>query len=157
MLGGANKESVGKRMKAKPRPKPRPMVRTSKRILAAHKTHLPGGHFSTTGDERHNEELEDQGDKEEGGVRDGLTPRCFVCGEAVELAAQNIGRTGPISPDRGGITWGSLLFVALLWAVISAIALNVSLEYGMRRRTWAWAASFLVSTLVAAYSFWRLV
>jgi hypothetical protein len=53
--------------------------------------------------------------------------------------------------------WAALLFVALLWALISAIVLNVSVEFGMRWRSWAWATSFLVSTVVAAYSFWRVV
>jgi hypothetical protein len=40
-------------------------------------------------------------------------------GEAVGLAVQNIGRTGPIPPAPGGISWASLLCVALLLAGIS--------------------------------------
>lgn len=153
MLGRADKDDVRKRLEEKPRP----MVRTYEPNRAALGAHLPGGHFSTTGDERHNEEQEDQGDKEEGGVRDGLTPRCFVCGEAVELAAQKVGRTGPISEHPGGISWASLLAIALLWVVVSAIALAGSLDYGMRRRTWLWAASFVVATLAAVYCLWRMV
>ena len=54
-------------------------------------------------------------------------------------------------------TWASLLFVALVWALMSAAAFCVSLDYGRRRLARLWAASFLVSTLVAAHSFWRLV
>ncbi len=52
--------------------------------------------------------------------------------------------------------WGSLLVFAAFWAVISAIAATASVEYGMRRSAWGWMASFLGSSLVAAYSFWRL-
>lgn len=53
--------------------------------------------------------------------------------------------------------WASLLFVALVWALMSAATFSVSLDCGMRRLARLWAASFLVSTLVAAHSFWRLV
>ena len=53
--------------------------------------------------------------------------------------------------------WASLLLVALVWAVMSAALFTVSLDYGWRRLAWFWMASFLVSTLAAAYSFWRLV
>ena len=53
--------------------------------------------------------------------------------------------------------WASLLFVALVWALMSAAAFSVSLDYGRRRLARLGAASFPVSTLVAAYSFWRLV
>ncbi len=52
--------------------------------------------------------------------------------------------------------WGLLLFIALLWAVVSAVAASASVRYGMRWRAWGWTASFLVSSLVAAYSVWRL-
>jgi hypothetical protein len=44
-----------------------------------------------------------------------------------------------------------------LWAVISVLVATESANRGMRRRAWGWMASFVVSTLVAAYSFWRLV
>jgi hypothetical protein len=53
--------------------------------------------------------------------------------------------------------WGSLLFVAFASALASAAIFTVSLDYGWRRLAWFWAAAFLVSALVAAYSFWRLV
>jgi hypothetical protein len=53
--------------------------------------------------------------------------------------------------------WASLLFIALVWALMSAAAFSVSLDYGWRRFAWFWIASFVVATLVAAYSFWRLV
>jgi hypothetical protein len=53
--------------------------------------------------------------------------------------------------------WASLLFVALVRDLMRAAAFCVSLDYGRRRLARLWAASFLVSTLVAAYSFWRLV
>jgi hypothetical protein len=52
--------------------------------------------------------------------------------------------------------WASLLFIALVWALISAVAFSASLNYGMRWLAWGWIASFLVSALVAAYSFWML-
>ncbi len=79
-----------------------------------------------------------------------------VYGDALQLAAQRLGRTGPIPPP-GGISWAALLGIALLGAVVSASALVVSLDYGMRRRAWAWAAFFLVSALIGAYSLWRMV
>jgi hypothetical protein len=72
------------------------------------------------------------------------------------LAAQRIGRTGPIPEAPGGFSWASLLAIALLLAVISADALAMSLDYGMRQRAWWWASAFLMSTLFAAYSLWRL-
>ena len=90
----------------------------------------------------------------------GVTPQCFLGGEAVELVAlvtQNMGRTGPIPPSRGGASWAVVLVIALMWALVSAVVVTESANRGMRRRTWGWMASFVVSTLVAAYSFWRLV
>jgi hypothetical protein len=86
----------------------------------------------------------------------GVTPQCLLWGEAVGLAAQNMGRTGPIPPASGGISWSSLLGITLLWAVISTIVAVESANRGMRRRAWGWTASFLVSALVAAYSFWMM-
>jgi cobalamin biosynthesis protein CobD/CbiB len=53
--------------------------------------------------------------------------------------------------------WGSLLLVATVFALMSAAVFSVSLNYGWRRLAWLWAAIFLASTVVAAYSFWRLV
>ena len=85
----------------------------------------------------------------------GVTPQCLLRSEA--LAAQNMGRTGPIPPAPGVISWSSLLGITLVWAVISAVVAVESANHGMRRRAWFWIASFLVSTLAAAYSFWRLV
>ncbi len=52
--------------------------------------------------------------------------------------------------------WGSVLFIALAWALISAIAASVSVRYEMRLLAWGWTTSFVLSSLVAAYSFWRL-
>jgi hypothetical protein len=53
--------------------------------------------------------------------------------------------------------WPALLAIALLWALVSAGAATVSVEYEMRRRAWGWMACFVLSSLVAAYSFWRLL
>jgi hypothetical protein len=88
-----------------------------------------------------------------------VTPACFLCGEAVGLAglvAQNIGRTGPIPPAPGGSPWPSLLGVTLLLAGISMAVAVVSVRHGTRRLSWGWVASFLLFTLIAAYSLWRL-
>jgi hypothetical protein len=52
--------------------------------------------------------------------------------------------------------WGYVLLIALSWAVISAIAASASVRYEMRLSAWGWTASFVLSALVAAYSFWRL-
>ncbi len=74
------------------------------------------------------------------------------------LAAQNVGRTGPIPPQTpGGDPWAALLVVALLWASVSLVVATESANLGMRRHVWGWAASFLSASLVAAYSFGRFV
>jgi hypothetical protein len=86
----------------------------------------------------------------------GAAPRCLLCGEAALLVAQYLGRTGPIPPSPGGVSWTSLLAIALLWAVISAAVMLVSVRSGMRRLAWGWTASLIVGLLVATYSFWRL-
>jgi hypothetical protein len=52
--------------------------------------------------------------------------------------------------------WTSVLFIALAWALISAIAATACVRYEIRHLAWAWTASFVLSSLVAAYSFWRL-
>jgi hypothetical protein len=80
----------------------------------------------------------------------------LVC---LALAAQNMGRTGPIPPPTppGGDGWAALLVGELLWALVSVVAATESAKLGMRRRTWGWAASFLCASLVAAYSFGRFV
>jgi hypothetical protein len=75
----------------------------------------------------------------------------------VALVVQNMGRTGPISPASGGTSGAAVLGGALLWALVSVLVATESANRGMRRRAWGWMASFVVSTLVAAYSFWRLV
>jgi hypothetical protein len=79
----------------------------------------------------------------------------LVC---LALAAQNMGRTGPIPPPTppGGDTGAALLVGALLWALVSVVATE-SAKLGMRRRTWGWVASFLAASVVAAYSFGRFV
>jgi uncharacterized membrane protein YoaK (UPF0700 family) len=55
------------------------------------------------------------------------------------------------------VAWARLLVIALFWAVISAIAATVSVRYEARRPALGWTASFVLSSMVAAYSFWRLV
>jgi enoyl-CoA hydratase/carnithine racemase len=51
----------------------------------------------------------------------------------------------------------ALLVGALLWALVSVVVATESAKLGMRRHAWGWAASFLVASLVAAYSFGRFV
>jgi hypothetical protein len=48
------------------------------------------------------------------------------------------------------------LFIASVWALISAVVVAVSVYYEMRGMAWGWTASFVLSSLVAAYSLWRL-
>jgi hypothetical protein len=52
--------------------------------------------------------------------------------------------------------WASLLFIAIVWALMSAAAFAASVNYGMRRLAWGWMGSFVVATLVAAYTFWMM-
>jgi hypothetical protein len=52
--------------------------------------------------------------------------------------------------------WASVLVIALAWALMSAIAATASVRYEIRHLAWVWTASFVLSSLVAAYSFWRL-
>jgi hypothetical protein len=52
--------------------------------------------------------------------------------------------------------WATVLLFAGFWAVISAIAATASVRYEMIRSAWGWTASFLVSSLVATYSYWRI-
>ena len=74
------------------------------------------------------------------------------------LAAQNMGRTGPIPPPTPvGDPGAALLVGALLWALVSVVVAAESANQGMRRRKWGWVGSFLVASLVAAYSFGRFV
>ena len=85
-----------------------------------------------------------------------VTLPCSLYGDVVVLAAQNMGRTGPIPPSPGGIQWASLLSVSLLVVGISVAVAVLSARYGMRRLSLGWAASFLLFSLIAAYSLWRL-
>jgi hypothetical protein len=79
----------------------------------------------------------------------------LVC---LALAAQNMGRTGPIPPPTPvGDPGAALLVGALFWALVSVVVATESANQGMRRRTWGWVASFLVASVVAAYSFGRFV
>jgi hypothetical protein len=52
--------------------------------------------------------------------------------------------------------WSSVLVIALAWALISAVGVAASVRYEIRYLAWGWTASFVLSSLVAAYSFWRL-
>jgi hypothetical protein len=72
------------------------------------------------------------------------------------LVTQNMGRTGPIDLAQGEISWAALLGISLLWLVISAYVVIVSVRSGMRRLVWGWGASFLVGLLVAGYTFLRM-
>src|SRR5918994_4278766 len=74
------------------------------------------------------------------------------------LAVKNMGRTGPIPPPTPvEDPWAALFVGALLWALVSVLVATESANTGMQRRAWGWAASFLCASLVAAYSFGRLV
>jgi hypothetical protein len=76
--------------------------------------------------------------------------------KTLALVTQNMGRTGPIDLAQEEISWAALLGISILWVVISAYVVIVSVRSGMRRLAWGWAASFLVGLLVAAYSFWSM-
>jgi hypothetical protein len=79
----------------------------------------------------------------------------LVC---LALAAQNMGRTGPTPPPTPvGDPGAALLVGALLWALVSVVVATESANQGMRRLKWGWVASFLVASVVAAYSFGRFV
>ena len=79
----------------------------------------------------------------------------LVC---LALAAQNMGRTGPIPPPTPvGDPGAALLVGALFWALVSVVVATESANQGMRRRKWGWVASFLVASVVAAYAFGRFV
>jgi hypothetical protein len=79
----------------------------------------------------------------------------LVC---LALAAQNMGRTGPIPPPTPvGDPGAALLVGALFWALVSVVVATESANQGMRRLKWGWVASFLVASVVAAYSFGRFV
>jgi ABC-type uncharacterized transport system permease subunit len=52
--------------------------------------------------------------------------------------------------------WPSLLGAASIWALLSAVIVVLTVRYGMNRLALGWMVSFVVSSMVAAYSFWRL-
>jgi Fe2+ transport system protein B len=72
--------------------------------------------------------------------------------QAKGLSAASEG--GLVSQQTG--PYGLLLAIALFWALLSACAATVSVEFELRRSAWGWTASFVMSSVVAAYSFWRL-
>ena len=50
-----------------------------------------------------------------------------------------------------------VLEVASAWALLSAVAVEISARVESRVFAWVWAASFGISALAAAYCFWRLL
>ncbi len=63
---------------------------------------------------------------------------------------------------RGSVSLHQMVFASLLmtagfWALISALLLVGAVYEGNERATWGWAASFVGSSLVAAYAFWGLL
>lgn len=77
------------------------------------------------------------------------------CGEVVglaTLAAQNMGRTGPIPPGDGGPTWTSLTAVALLLAAISGIVAFVGARQSARPLASGRAVACVLFSFTAAYS-----
>jgi hypothetical protein len=52
--------------------------------------------------------------------------------------------------------WPALLGAAAAWALLSAVIATGCVRYGMSRLALGWTVSFVLSSLVAAYSFWRL-
>jgi hypothetical protein len=62
----------------------------------------------------------------------------------------------PMSP--AGEPYVGLLFFAFLWAFASASVVGtIGPEWRWRRAAWSWLASFVASSLIAAYYFWRLL
>ena len=51
----------------------------------------------------------------------------------------------------------SVLTFTVLWSALSAAMLIGSAREENRGSAWFWAAIFAVSSLIAAYSFWRLL
>jgi hypothetical protein len=52
--------------------------------------------------------------------------------------------------------WSALLGAASAWALLSAVIVAGCVRYGMSRLAVGWMVLFVVSSLVGAYSFWRL-
>jgi hypothetical protein len=52
--------------------------------------------------------------------------------------------------------WPSILGAASIWALLSAVIVVLSVRLGMNRLALAWMVSFVLASLVAAFSFWRL-
>jgi hypothetical protein len=55
------------------------------------------------------------------------------------------------------MAFATLLAAAGFWALISALLLIGAVYEGSARGSWGWGASFVVSSLVAAYAFWGLL
>lgn len=54
-------------------------------------------------------------------------------------------------------TYVGVMVAATVWALISALAAEYSARLEYRNFALGWAVSFVLSTLVAAYYFWRLL
>lgn len=52
--------------------------------------------------------------------------------------------------------WASVLVIALAWALISGIGAVLSARLEVRGPALGWLASFVLSSVVAAYAYWRL-
>jgi hypothetical protein len=55
------------------------------------------------------------------------------------------------------MAFAMLLAAASFWALISALLLIGAVYEGTARASWGWGASFVCSSLVAAYAFWGLL
>jgi hypothetical protein len=55
------------------------------------------------------------------------------------------------------MAFASLLTAAGFGAVISALLLIGAVYEGNKRASWGWGASFVGSSLLAAYAFWGLL
>ena len=58
---------------------------------------------------------------------------------------------------EGVTVYSGLLATAAFWAVLSAIFLLASPHEGDRGGGWFWGAVFVLSSLAAAWCFWRLL
>ncbi len=55
------------------------------------------------------------------------------------------------------VAYLGILVSAVAWSVLSALLLAVVLREDDRGGAWFWAASFALSSLAAAWSFWGLL